>query len=479
VDVAIIGGGITGLTTAHQLKKAGLKVAVLEQHQVAGGETGHTTAHLTQAFDSGLETLVDNFGKRGARMVWDAGRSAIAHIAETIQVEQIDCHFRRVPGYLYAASEADVSRVQREVELALGLGYDAELAQDPGFPPMQLPAMVLPNQAQFNPRLYLLPIARLIDGDGSFVFEHTHVNKIEETRLEAGGYVVTADHIVFATHQPIQDLTFVAKLAAYQTYAVAYEVPEGSFPYILAWDTQDPYHYWRQESASGCDIVIVGGEDHRTGQEDNTSARYHALEHYANSRLARVKHKLTHRWSGQVLSSMDGAPFIGRLKGNHYVATGYGGNGLTMGTYAGLLLTDLILGRDVEAAKVFDPNRFKLVAGGVTFIEENLAFPTYLVADRLGPVDQATLESLEPGEGRVIELEGEQVAASKDADGAVQAVTAICPHMGCVVHWNRAEASWDCPCHGSRFMPDGKVINGPALEGLKPARACQKIEKQP
>lgn len=481
VDVAIIGGGITGLTAGHQLKKAGLKVAVLEQHLVAGGETGHTTAHLTVAFDTGLEGLVESVGLGGARTVWDAGRRAIEHIEETMRMEQIDCHFRRVPGYLYAARVQDEPRVKREVELAKELGYGAELAHDPGFPPMRHQAMMLPSQAQFNPRLYLIPLAKLIQGDGSCVFEHTHVTKVHPgspAMVEASGYTVTADYVIYATHQPIQDRFFASKVAAYQTYALGVKVPEGTFPYILAWDTQDPYHYWRQEPGAGYDLVIIGGEDHRTGQEDDTEARYSALESYVRTALHGTKYELLYRWSGQVLSPMDGLPFIGELdgEGHNYVATGYSGNGMTMGTFAALMITDLILGREHPATALFDPNRFRVMAGGVTFIEENLAYPTYLALDTLKPAERAELDDIKPGEGRVISLDGERVAASREPNGRIHAVSATCTHMGCQVHWNDAERTWDCPCHGSRFMLDGKVMNGPATEGLPPARACSRAE---
>jgi Rieske Fe-S protein len=301
----------------------------------------------------------------------------------------------------------------------------------------------------------------------------TQVHHGVPSRVEASGFVVTADHVVYATHQPIHDRLFVAKVAAYQTYAVGLKVAAGTFPDALAWDTAEPYHYWRQLHEPNFDLVIVGGEDHRTGQEDDTRSRFDALEAYVAEAMQHVPYELAFRWSGQVLSPMDGAPFIGAIGGqpNAYVATGYNGNGMTMGTFAGLLITDLILGKPHPMAGLVDPNRFRAVAGGVTFLEENLAYPTYLLKDRLSPAECAAIEAIEPGEGCVVELDGERVAASKGEDGNVQAVSAVCTHMGCLVHWNGAEKSWDCPCHGSRFLPDGKVMSGPATEGLPPARA--------
>ncbi|MDB5098078.1 MAG: (2Fe-2S)-binding protein, partial [Cyanobacteria bacterium RYN_339] len=336
---------------------------------------------------------------------------------------------------------------------------------------------------QFNPVQYLMPLAKLIHDEGSYIFEETHVTRVHHDvpiRVEAGGFVVTADHVVYATHQPIHDKLFVAKLAAYQTYALGLKVPSGTFPQALAWDTLEPYHYWRQVPGAGHDLLIIGGEDHRTGQDDDTEARYRALEDYAAHSLGKVAFEVAYRWSGQVLSPMDGAPFIGRLAAipNAYVATGYNGNGMTLGTFAGLLISDLILDRENALATLVDPNRFRIAAGGVTFLQENLGFPRYMVGDRLRPDACEAIAAIAPGEGCLVDLEGEMVAASKDEHGKVTALSATCTHMGCLVHWNGAEKSWDCPCHGSRFATNGQVMCGPAREGLPPARATLKVPEQ-
>ncbi len=483
VDVVVIGAGITGLTTAYRLKRAGKRVAVLEQHDVAVAETGHTTAHLTEAFDTGLDRLVRAFGRGGARAVWDAGRMAIDHIEATCREASIDADFQRVPGYFFALRPEDRDRLEEEAKLARELGFVADVVDDAPFPPMRHGAMRLANQARFHPRKYLLPLAQAIPGEGSFVAIHTHVGAWtggeagEPWRVTAGGHVVTAEHLVFATHQPIHDRFYATRVPAYQTYAVAWRIAHGAFGDALAWDTADPYHYWRLTPAGDHDLLIVGGEDHRTGQGDPEAA-YGRLIAYVEGVLGRTPHNQAWRWSGQWLEPVDGAPFIGAAPElqKAWVATGFSGNGMTMGTFAGVAIADRILGLERPDLAVFDPGRVNLRAGAITFVTENLAYPAYYLRDRLGPAERDTVDGLAPGEGAVVSMDGEKVAASRDDDGKLHMVQAVCTHMGCVVHWNGAEKTWDCPCHGSRFMTDGAVINGPAIQALPPCRAMKNLK---
>lgn len=482
VDVVVVGAGITGITAAHRLKRAGKTVALLEQHDVVVAETGHTTAHLTQAFDTGLDHLVRAFGRTGARAVWDAGRAAIDHVEATCRAEGIDAGFARVPGYLFALRAEDRDRVEQEAKLARDLGYVADVVHDAPFPAMRHGAMRLANQARFHPRKYLLPLAQAIPGDGSIVVTGCHVagwsgGGDKPWRVEACGRVLQAEHLVFATHQPIHDKLYAARVPAYQTYATAWRVPKGAFGDVLAWDTADPYHYWRLVSEADHDLLIIGGEDHRTGQADADEA-YARLIAYLEDELAGTPHELAYRWSGQWLEPVDGAPFIGPAPGmpNAWIATGYGGNGMTMGTFAGVALADRILGRERPDLALFDPSRINVRAGAVTFLTENLAYPAYMLRDHLGPTEKKAVDDLEAGDGAVVSLHGEKVAASRDEDGKLHMVSAVCTHMGCVVHWNGAEKSWDCPCHGSRFMPDGQVMAGPATQALPPCMAKRDLE---
>lgn len=481
-DVIVVGGGITGITAAHRLRRAGLRVALLEQHDLAVSETGHTTAHLTQAFDTGLDQLTRAFGREGARAVWDAGRAAIDHIEATCHELGIDADFARVPGYLFALREEDRAAIEEEARLARELGYVADVVADHPFPPMRHGAMRLANQARFHPRKYLLPLAQAIPGDGSILATGCHVDGWsggtdgKPWRVTACGRVLQAEHLVFATHQPIHERLYAARVPAYQTYAAAWKVPKGAYGDALGWDTAEPYHYWRITPAGDHDLLIVGGEDHRTGQADAEEA-YARLISYVEGVLGKARHELAWRWSGQWLEPVDGAPFIGAAPGlpNAWIGTGYGGNGMTMGTFAGVAIADRILGRERPDLATFDPGRVKLRAGAVTFLTENLAYPAYFLRDRLGPAERTTVDALAPGEGAVVAMNGNKVAASRDADGKLHMVSAICTHMGCVVHWNGAETTWDCPCHGSRFAPDGEVMGGPATQALPPCQALRDL----
>jgi glycine/D-amino acid oxidase-like deaminating enzyme/nitrite reductase/ring-hydroxylating ferredoxin subunit len=412
--------------------------------------------------------------------VWDAGRAAIDHIEAVCREERLEADFARVPGYLFALRAEDRDQIEHEARQARELGYVADVVDDAVFPPMRHGAMRLAGQARFHPRKYLLQLAERLHAAGCRIFTGCHVDGWsggggKPWRITAGGRVLQADHLVFATHQPIHDRLYAARVPAYQTYAAAWRVPRGTFGDALAWDTADPYHYWRLTPAGDHDLLIVGGEDHRTGQAD-AEAAYGRLISYVEGVLGKAPHTLAWRWSGQWLEPVDGAPYVGRVPGhaNAYLGTGYGGNGMTMGTYAGLAIADLIQGRERPDLATFDPGRLNLRAGAVTFLTENLAYPAYLLRDRLGPAERTTVDALAPGDGAVVELAGDKVAASRDDDGKLHMVSAVCTHMGCVVHWNGAEKSWDCPCHGSRFMPDGAVMNGPATQALPPCRAARR-----
>lgn len=476
-DVVVIGAGITGLSTAWALKRAGKTVVVLDRHGVAVAESGYTTAHLTQAFDTGLAKLTENFGRDGAKAVWDAGRLAIDTIAATCQEQGIDAEFARVPGYLFALRPEDVATIEEEGRLARELGFDAVVTADSPFPTMANGALRIANQARFHPRKYLLALAERIQGKGSHVFGNSPAEEwLEGTgdapwQVKVGAHVVTAQHLVFATHQPIHDKLYAARVPAYQTYALAWEVPTGAFGDALAWDTAEPYHYWRITPGAGHDLLIVGGEDHRTGQDD-AEAAYARLTAYVEGVLGAQPHKQAYRWSGQWLEPVDGAPYIGAAPGmpRAWIATGFGGNGMTMGVFAGGVIADGIAGLARPDAALFDPGRLNLRAGAVTFLTENLAFPAYMLMDRLAPAERTAVADLRPGEGAIVNVEGQKAAAARDTEGKLHVVSALCTHMGCVVHWNSAETTWDCPCHGSRFTPDGTVQSGPARLNLPP---CQ------
>jgi glycine/D-amino acid oxidase-like deaminating enzyme/nitrite reductase/ring-hydroxylating ferredoxin subunit len=468
VDVAVIGGGISGLTAATLLKAAGRSVAVIEAGRVAEGVTGYTTAHLTEVVDASFGTLISNFGEDGARQAVQATRAALETIAGFVRDRGIECGFHRVPGFFYTEHAEGVAGVREEVDAAQRLGLQAAYTEDVPLPFPVRGALRLEDQARFHVRQYLLPLLRDVPGRGSHVFEDTRVVEVDDgepcvVRTENG--TVTARDVVMATHVPLNRFFLQTKLAHYRSYVLAgpagTDVPDGLF-----WDDEDPYHYIRVQEVDGERLAIVGGEDHKVGQDDDTEERYQALREYAHRRLK--LRRITYRWSAQVAEPVDGLPYLGRntMSSHVYVGTGYSGTGMTFGTLAAMVATDLILGRENPWVKLFDATRVKPLAAARDFVSENVDFPAHLVADRLKSAEGDSFRDVGRGEGAILEIEGKKRAVYRDDQGAVHVLNPVCTHLGCLVGFNTAEKSWDCPCHGSRFRPDGEVINGPAVKPL-------------
>jgi Rieske Fe-S protein len=285
---------------------------------------------------------------------------------------------------------------------------------------------------------------------------------------------VTCGDVVIATHNPLVGFggiagatLFQTKLALYTSYVIAGRVPRGVVPDALWWDTADPYQFVRVDPHRDHDVVIFGGEDHKTGQQEDTEACYRRLEEHLRSIVPTIE--LTHRWSGQVIETPDGLPYIGQSADHQYSATGYGGNGLTFGTLAGIMISDAVLGRSNPWSELFDPGRKALTRGLWDYLKENVDYPYYLIRDRFAGAAAKSVRAVKRGQGKVLERKGAKVAAYRDAAGTVTLRSAICTHMGCTVGWNTAERTWDCPCHGSRFKPAGDVISGPAEAPLPEA----------
>ena len=477
VDVVVVGAGITGLTAAYLLQRAGKKVAVIERMRVGGVDSSATTAHVTCVTDVGLSELVKNFGRDHAQAVWDAGFAAIEQIEAIVATERIDCHWKRVSGVkhlpLAGKSQEDVKTLQEDARLARELGFDAEFVEQA--PLAKRPGVVFGGQARFHPRMYLHALADRITRNGSFVFEKTACEEVtdEPLSVKAHGRTITCKYIVLATHTPLMGKTNLAsatllqtKLYLYTSYVVGGRVAKGTVPDLLFWDTADPYHYLRLDEREDHDFVIFGGADHKTGQADDTVSCFEQVE--AAARQAIPSLDITHRWSGQVVETNDGLPFIGESSPRQFAATGYAGNGMTFGTLAGMMAHDACTGRKNPWQELFDLGRTKVRGGAWDYIKENVDYPYYMIRDRVVGPEGTSLRALPAGEGRILEIKGERVAAHRSADGKVTMVSPICTHMGCQVEWNRAENTWDCPCHGSRFLPDGKVLAGPAETPLEP-----------
>jgi glycine/D-amino acid oxidase-like deaminating enzyme/nitrite reductase/ring-hydroxylating ferredoxin subunit len=449
---------------------------VLDDGPLAGGETCRTTAHLVNALDDRYYELERLHGERGARLAAESHSAAIDAIERIVGEERIDCDFERLDGYLFCPPGESTDQLDRELEAAdrAGLADVAKVARAP-IPRFDTgPALRFPRQAQFHPLKYLAGLARAIQRDGGRLYSGTHVKSFEGGEsahvMTDSGHRVDARAIVVATNTPVNDrLVIQTKQYANRTYVIAALVPKGSVARALYWDTAQPYHYIRlQDHDAKRDLLIVGGEDHRTGQADDAETRYSLLEGWMNGRFLEAG-PVTFRWSGQVMEPADGLAFIGKNPlddDNVYVATGDSGNGMTHGTIAGLLLSDMILGRDNEWAELYEPSRKSLRAAG-EYARENVqsaaGFAGWFKAGDVESVDE-----IKPGEGALVRRGLQMVAAWRDASGRLTELSAVCPHLGCIVEWNHSEKTWDCPCHGSRYAADGHVVNGPAKTGLKP-----------
>jgi|SRR5215217_3834564 len=468
VDVVVIGGGITGLTTAWLLKRAGKRVAVLEMNRILSGQTGQTTAHLTELLDTPYTTLRRDFGEKGARLAASSSRAALEQVATLVEELGLDCDFQRVPMFRYAETSRQWASLEQECSAARDAGLHASLTQVVPLPFPVKGALRVEDQALFHPRKYLLGLVDRLIGEGCFIFESTRVKEVQDgvpCRVVTDRGTVTAAAVVEATHSPLNRVLLQTKLYPYRSYAVAGPL-DGPLEPAQYYDSQEPYHYIRTQPVDGRMYVIIGGEDHKVGAEEDTGQRYAALEDYARKHFP-VK-ALTHRWSGQVIEPADGLPYIGRNAASRhvYVATGFSGTGMTFGTLSGMLISDLILGRQNPYSALYDATRVKPLAGAKDFIQENAEVAFRFIADRLARPDGKHLSEVAPGEAKILEVDGQKVAVYREEDGTSHAVSPVCTHLGCHVHWNGAERSWDCPCHGARYSPTGKVLNGPAVKDL-------------
>ncbi|MES2766331.1 MAG: FAD-dependent oxidoreductase [Bacteroidota bacterium] len=472
VDVCIIGAGISGLTTAYLLTRAGKTVAVVDDGAIASGETGRTTAHLSNALDDRYYELIRLHGEEKAKMAYGSHTAAIDEIEDIVKREHIDCDFKRVDGYLFTPPDENEEELELEKKALQSIGVPNMIIVHDS-PCKSLKAgrsLMFPKQAQFHPLKYLSAVAQAITKKGGKIFLKTHATEMNgganaNVKTE-GGAVISCSHIVVATNSPVNDMLVIhTKQAAYRTYVIGARIERGSVPLALYWDTPDPYHYIRVDSDKNkdYDVLIIGGEDHKTGQEDNPEDHFKSLEEWARERFPMIE-AIEYRWSGQVMEPIDGMAFIGRNpmdEDNVYVATGDSGNGMTHGTIAGMLITDLILKRKNPWEELYDPSRLIPLGATGEFLKEGANMAAQY-ADWVTPGEEDSTAAIEAGEGAVIRRGLLKIAAFKDETGTVHERSAVCPHLGCIVAWNSSEKSWDCPCHGSRFDCYGTVVNGPA-----------------
>lgn len=475
-QVCVIGAGIAGLTTAYCLLEAGKNVVVLERGDLFTGETLHTTAHLSPVLGSRYFELQRWHGLNGIRAVAHSHTRAIDEIERIVTREKIECDFERVTGYLFAGPDHDEDYLRREEKAChdAGLRNVDYLDESRSRLIRTGPCLRFPGQARFHPGKYVTGLAAAVQRRGGRIYVNT-----EAIRLEGGqnayvetnrGFRINCEAIVVAANVPFNDrVTLHTKMAAYQTYAVGIEIDDEQMDHSLFWDTEDPYHYVRtHRDHDGTPILIVGGEDHRTGQNDEEGAQWARLVRWAGDRMG-ARGRVRYRWSGEVHESHDGVAYIGRNPNdsdNVFIVTGDCGNGLTHGTIAGVLLRDLVIGHRNPWADLYDPSRVNLRTLS-TFMSET-ALSTAPYADWVRSGDVESIQDIPHGEGAVIRDGITKIAAYKDPHGRIHCFSAVCPHLNGIVRWNSMEKTWDCPCHGSRFDRHGHVIHGPAPHGLKP-----------
>ncbi|WP_036485868.1 FAD-dependent oxidoreductase [Myxosarcina sp. GI1] len=472
VDVAIVGAGITGLTAAYLLKQAGKTVAVVEAENIASGASGHTTAKVTSLHQLIYKDLIDSIGKEKARLYGESNQAAVEFVAATVKNEQIDCDFSRRSTYSFAESSDNLNKVRSEYEAAVELGLPATFVEETTLPFKIAGAVEFSNQVQFHVRKYLLRLAEIVAGNGSYIFEHTRVKTVEEGEpcqvvTERGN--LNATDVLVTTHLPILDLgLFFAKAYPKRSYLIGAAISPEKAPEGMYIGVGQNYHSIRTTPYENGLLLLIGGGGHKVGAKNNTEESYLELETYARSHFGIEPNEIKYRWSSQDYVSFDKLPYIGKLTpaNQHiYIATGFSLWGMSKGTLSGMMLADRVLGIDNPWADLYDSLRATPFVTQES-IKENLDVGMHWIGDRLKGLQSSSVSEVTPGKAKLLTINGDKVGVYKDTAGSVHAVAATCPHLGCIVNWNSAEKSWDCPCHGARFDYEGKLLHGPAVKDL-------------
>ncbi|HLG02024.1 MAG TPA: FAD-dependent oxidoreductase [Bacteroidia bacterium] len=469
-DVAIIGGGITGLTTAYLLGKAGIKTVVLEAKNISGGNTGHSTGELYALVDENYHVLRQKYNGEKTALIAEGRTSALQLVRDLVNEHNIPCHLENVSWFLLSETGDDTATIENEYEACKQIGLNAHLENQSPLPFPVKRSLRIEGQAQINPQEYAKALAEKTDPVVS-IYENSQVIAITEgekhiLRTENG--LVKAKYIIHATHTPKGIMAIQSFLGPYREYTIALEDKNNLLPPGIYHTNKRPHNYAirQYENTNGEKYVVVHGEPHKAGQKVDNEACFSHLEEYIRERmeLGEVKY----RWAEQHYRPADGLPYIGRRdkKGTVYFATGFSGDGLIYGTLAGKILSDEILGTENKYAELFAPTRHNPLKSAAGFLKENLNVLVQFAKDLPHKSEIEKFSDVKHGEGKIIELDDEKYAAHRDHMGKFHIVSAVCTHMKCIVNWNSAEQTWDCPCHGSRYTPDGQIIEGPAITNL-------------
>jgi len=470
-DTLVIGGGITGITTALMLQQQGQKCILAEAHNLGFGTTGGTTAHLNTFLDATYPEIDSDFSPQASQLMASAAKDMIALIRANIERLEIDADFEEKAAYLFSQNEQETQTLHKILSSSLQAGVAVSEVFENG---IRLPfehVLRFEGQAQFHPLKYILGLATEFERLGGIILENVFIEELTSRhglhQVSTPQLNILAKHVVYATHIPpgINLLSF--RNAPYRSYVLAVRLKDGQYPADLSYDMQEPYHYFRSHEIAGKKYLIIGGEDHKTGHSDPQKA-FQTLEAYARENFD--IDTIDYQWSSQYYVPVDGLPYIGELPGGAegiYLATGFNGNGMILGSLSACIISDLILGKENPYIDLLSPSRIKPIAGFSEFVKENADVAYHFIADRIQTPLTHSASALNPGEGKVVSLEGEKLAIYKDAQGKIFALNPVCSHAGCIVNWNSAEKSWDCPCHGGRFAIDGKVLTGPPRSNLR------------
>lgn len=471
-DAAIVGGGITGVSTALKLQQSGKKCILLEAANIGFGTTGGTTAHLNDFFDTTFTEAINDFGKDNARIFAEVGQEAIGIIETNIRNYNIDCDFERKTAYLFALDEKQEKQLQDIVDGASEVGHEMRYVNEIPFPIPFKKAVSIPDQAQFHPIKYIKALCEAFINAGGIILEDCLCENDDEQDdvviLKTSKGEIKAANVVYATHIPPGLSILHTTNAPYRSYAMAFSLKDENYPKDLGYDLIDPYHYYRVQEVNGETLLIAGGEDHKTGHEEDTGECFSKLENYVRKYFD--VETAYYSWSSQYYEPTDGFPYIGKLpasKGRVYTATGFRGNGMIFGTISSQILSDLIINGSSKYENIFNPSRIKPIAGFTSFVEENAVVAYDFIKDKLFREKITSLNEVSEGEAKVVKYEGDSYALYKETNGKIHLVKSTCPHAKCEVRWNSAELSWDCPCHGSRFNINGKILTGPSVTALQ------------
>jgi glycine/D-amino acid oxidase-like deaminating enzyme/nitrite reductase/ring-hydroxylating ferredoxin subunit len=480
-DVLIAGGGITGITTGLQLQKKGKTCIIVEANNICFGTSGGTTAHLNTFFDTTYDQIQKNFGEVDAQLVARAARQALDLFKSNCKEYSIDCGHEVKDGFLFSQNKKQTEELNDIYMASLLAGADVLYTDQIPVPLEFEKAIVYKGQGQIHPTRYVTGLAKEFEKAGGILIQNCRVNNItgkEELEIDTSMGKIKAGNVIYATHIPPGLNLLHFRCAPYRSYAMAFTLNGGHYPDGLAYDMYDPYHYYRTQEIDGINYLIAGGEDHKTAHSDNTEACFIRLEAYIRKYFD-VK-EISYKWSSQYFEPSDGLAYIGHLPGNPsnvFVATGYGGNGMTYSHIAADLLTDLITKGENEFAELFDPNRIKMVAGFSNFVKENADVVARFIGKRFSREKLEELADIAHEEAKVVKYEGETIALYKDEQGNLHAINPVCTHAKCIVGWNASEKSWDCPCHGARYSIDGEVLTGPAQKALELINIHSLVEK--